>query len=197
MGSLSHRFSGHKANAKHRPKNNILYQAMNKYGVENFHIKAIIECDNKDLDRLERFYIKYYNSLSPNGYNIQIGGKDITNSKPCYKIDPHNLKIVKIYNSGIEAVLEHNTAVYDLLNERGQCRIADNFFFIYKDKYESLKNPRQYILNKIQPICQLDLQGKIIQFYTSLQDAENYTGIFLTNIRSCCQDKNALAGNYQ
>ncbi len=52
-----------------------LKNAISKYSRENFTISVLIEAEYSMLDELERDYIKQYNSLYPNGYNIQTGGK--------------------------------------------------------------------------------------------------------------------------
>lgn len=54
-----------------------LYNAIRKYGWENFESEVLEECvDAADLDMSERFWIRAYNSLSPNGYNLKGGGHD-------------------------------------------------------------------------------------------------------------------------
>lgn len=56
--------------------NNHIYQAIRKYGKENFEWKILetIETDDKQkLDELEQFYIKKYDSFK-NGYNMNEGG---------------------------------------------------------------------------------------------------------------------------
>lgn len=59
-----------------RKVNRYLYNAMNKYGVDNFSIKAIDICDDKEkLCEREKFWIKFYKSIDKNfGYNMQEGG---------------------------------------------------------------------------------------------------------------------------
>jgi group I intron endonuclease len=52
----------------------ILNNTITKYSPENFETSIIIEVENDKLDNLEVEYIKQYNSLYPNGYNIQTGG---------------------------------------------------------------------------------------------------------------------------
>jgi group I intron endonuclease len=52
----------------------ILNDAIKKYSSENFETSIIIEVENDKLDEYEVEYIKQYNSLYPNGYNIQTGG---------------------------------------------------------------------------------------------------------------------------
>ena len=50
---------------------------MRKYGFENFTYEILQETNDIDLlNELEIFYISYYNTLIPNGYNILEGGKN-------------------------------------------------------------------------------------------------------------------------
>jgi group I intron endonuclease len=51
-----------------------LKNAIQKYSPENFTVSVIIEAHDDLLDELEQNYIIQYNSLYPNGYNIQTGG---------------------------------------------------------------------------------------------------------------------------
>ena len=48
----------------------VIAKAIQKYGKENFSFQILEECSEQDLDEKELFYIKSYNSLAPNGYNI-------------------------------------------------------------------------------------------------------------------------------
>lgn len=57
--------------------NSILHQAIRKYGKENFISEVLEECDVDKIDELEQQYIKKYNCVSPNGYNIMDGGQKI------------------------------------------------------------------------------------------------------------------------
>lgn len=55
--------------------NSALHLAIRKYGKEHFYYEILEECDVSLLDEREREYIKQYNSISPNGYNILSGGQ--------------------------------------------------------------------------------------------------------------------------
>ena len=70
--TLSERLHQHYLDSKkqHR-KNRPLYQAINKYGIENFSIELIEETNNP-LER-EIYWIEYYGSFK-NGYNATMGG---------------------------------------------------------------------------------------------------------------------------
>ena len=53
-----------------------LKYAFQKYGIDNFEFKLICICFDSDLNRFEIDYIKKYNSLVPNGYNLRNGGNN-------------------------------------------------------------------------------------------------------------------------
>lgn len=69
------RWSAHRSEARLNKPNDtsILHKAMRKYGVENFSY-SIIE-RTVDYNIREQYYIDYYNSLVPYGYNISKGGE--------------------------------------------------------------------------------------------------------------------------
>lgn len=55
--------------------NKILYKAIRKYGEEKFSIEQLEEVDNEELEDREIYWIKYYDSMIPNGYNMTFGGE--------------------------------------------------------------------------------------------------------------------------
>lgn len=61
-------------------ENKPLYNAIKKYGAENFEFK-VIETDIPEelIDELEKYYIKYYNTfyLNGQGYNMTEGGQGV------------------------------------------------------------------------------------------------------------------------
>ncbi len=59
------------------PAKNKLYKAMQEYGIWNFSWELLEECEKKDLDIKENFYIELYDSNNY-GYNSSIGIKRIT-----------------------------------------------------------------------------------------------------------------------
>lgn len=54
--------------------NSKLYHAFRKYGIENFEISILEECDSTDLDEKEKYWISHYKTVE-NGYNVGVGGK--------------------------------------------------------------------------------------------------------------------------
>lgn len=69
------RFDEHVREAKYSKTNcRILNNAINKYGVSSFKTELIETCTFEELDDKEIYYITYFNTLYPNGYNIRTGG---------------------------------------------------------------------------------------------------------------------------
>ncbi len=84
------RYKGHKSNAKSLIRHSAIDEAMNGLGVENFYYEIIERVEN--YNEREMFWIKYYNCLIPNGYNILEGG----NSKPQHNSIKSEEELLKI-----------------------------------------------------------------------------------------------------
>ena len=67
---IAHRWVQHKNSKEDYP----ISKAIRKYGKDNFKFEIIENCLPKDLDKKEKYYIKKYNTVIPNGYNITYGG---------------------------------------------------------------------------------------------------------------------------
>lgn len=73
--SIEQRFKEHKKQKNKKDRKHFpLYLAFNKYGVENFIISQLEECDDKNLDEREIYWIEKLNTYH-NGYNATTGGK--------------------------------------------------------------------------------------------------------------------------
>lgn len=49
----------------------LISDAINSFGKENFSFQILQECKIEELDSYEEFYIKKYNTINPNGYNVE------------------------------------------------------------------------------------------------------------------------------
>lgn len=78
------RFIQHLCNGNRLLDNYPIHLAINKYGKDNFYCE-ILESNIENYDEREAYWIKYYNSLVPNGYNILPGGE----SNPALKGESH------------------------------------------------------------------------------------------------------------
>lgn len=68
------RWLGHKRAVRYGNGCPVLSNAIKHYGIEKFKFEVILTCPNEELDQHEIEYIKQYNTLIPNGYNVQEGG---------------------------------------------------------------------------------------------------------------------------
>lgn len=80
--SLNKRWKRHNWMCTQKRNAMIITSALIKYGETNFKIEEIDTAENLDeLNNKEKYYISFYNSISPNGYNIQSGGNNFRMSE--------------------------------------------------------------------------------------------------------------------
>lgn len=72
------RKAGHLCAARHG-LNRYLYNAMRKYGLENFIFEVIEECVDEVVDKREQRWIAHFDSFNcENGYNLTTGGQNFS-----------------------------------------------------------------------------------------------------------------------
>lgn len=74
INSLEKRFGGHLYRCFKTDSKSKLCNSIRKYGVENFTIELIEECDIKIIYETEKKYIEQYDSYK-NGLNLTVGGE--------------------------------------------------------------------------------------------------------------------------
>jgi group I intron endonuclease len=80
----------------------ILYNAYKKYGIENFDYKIICICFDEDTNKYEEEYIKKYNTIYPNGYNLLSGGNNRTHNEYTLKRIREKLSGINHPNYGVK-----------------------------------------------------------------------------------------------
>ncbi len=68
-----------------RTRKSLISQAINKYGKENFSFVQLESFDESEIDAAEKAFILKFNSLAPNGYNLDLGGKSVKESNDITK----------------------------------------------------------------------------------------------------------------
>ena len=158
-------------------------KAINKYGWENFTSEILAQdLTKEEAERLEKYYIKLYDSTNPKkGYNITIGGDGTT----FYDAE----KIVDLWKKGLgitEIVKQVgccNTVIQNALNAsgiNGRDRIKRS-----AGKYHQKK------------VYQFDKQGILLNEYESVAEAERQTNIHHGNIIKVCHGQRKTAGGYR
>ena len=146
-----------------------LHNAITKYGKENFKVEPIdIALDQQELDYKESQYIKHYNTLVPNGYNLNTGGSigRKVSEVVCYKLKENH---------------------HDVSGE-------NNPMFGKKRPDVVLVNK----ITKGKAVNQFTVDGIFIAQYPTVREAERQTGINNSWISGCCRGKYGYktAGGY-
>lgn len=69
------RFKGHISDSKRKSETSAIDGAIYKYGPDNFYYE-ILEDKTTEYNEREKYWISFYNSICPNGYNILHGGEN-------------------------------------------------------------------------------------------------------------------------
>ena len=70
--NIEYRFEEHK---KYKNRSSVyLHNSIKKYGEDNFNFEIIELCEEENLAGRAIYWIKFYNSIFPNGYNLTEGG---------------------------------------------------------------------------------------------------------------------------
>lgn len=95
-----------------------LRDAVKKYGVDNFKFEVLIICFDEDRFNYEKEYIKKYNTLVPNGYNILEGGIGGAGFKGKYHSEETKSKLRKAQENiwTLEKRKENSNKVKEALN---------------------------------------------------------------------------------
>ena len=195
----SHSYIGQSINIENRIKAHYrtkdsayIHRAIQKYGKNNFKYSILEICapNKQELNEREQYYIKKYNTLSPNGYNLTKGGDNpgIYNQKSVSKYTLDR-KFITSYPSIAMAARANN------LDSRNICQVLSHktnscggFQWYYTDEIfiqTEIKTNSGY--DKI-PVCQYDLKtGEYITTFNSLTEAacacnsKDFKGI-----KKCC-----------
>ena len=155
-----------------------LYNSYIKYGVENFEYKLICICFDEDCNKLEEEYIKKYNTIYPNGYNLKKGGNNFKLSENVKNLLKEKNKGKISHNKGKKMTEEQKQKLREaannwhsknkvIINPETKKKISDSLKIFYT------KNQNK----KCIKINQYDLNNNFIKTYNSINEAAKEVGI--------------------
>ena len=117
----------------------IIACAIRKYGKKNFSFEVLEECNLEELNSREEYYIKLYNSVVPNGYNVE------------EKVDGHRNYFLNYSKEDFDNI------IFDIkFSALSFAEIADKYeldlsmvYYINRGDYHTLKN-ETYPLRKVK-----------------------------------------------
>lgn len=170
--------------AKNRP----LYRAMNKYGVEHFHIEEIEKCDASIVNERETYWINFYDSYHT-GYNATFGGEG--------RVEYNDEELYQLYLSGM--------TLRDIAKEK-KCDVGTVSRYIRSKGIDTNKEHEQRHRELYGKKCRGIKDENILEFNT-MMDAARYvseqklsvdtiSGI-QTHIGQVCNGKRKTAYGYR
>lgn len=194
---IAQRVRDHRYNASNPKRDNcVFHKALRKYGEENFIFEIVEECDKSILDEREQYWIAYYNSQLPNGYNMTSGGDGGQGELFRKPVMQYSLlgDFIKEYESASEAARQLDVFKSNLTAAcRGETSQCGGFQWKYKDDPREIK-PIAKANGKL--VAQYDKNNTFIKIYTSAKEASDITGIGVGSIRHCCNGRSKSAGGY-
>jgi group I intron endonuclease len=178
-----------------------LYNALIKYHLDNFKFQIVCICFDEDCNKLEKEYIKKFDTLSPNGYNLMEGG-DNSKHHPetieliraslkgritCPKTPEINLK------KSISMRGDKNHNFGKKMSEDQKNKIRDKLkgnrknYIVSKKQLEGLAKGRINNPNK-KRIGKFDNEDKILEEFNSISEASKQTNISRQTISKVCNN---------
>jgi group I intron endonuclease len=183
-----------------------LRSAYLKYGIDNFKFQIVCVCFDTDCDRFEKEYIKKYDTLAPNGYNLKDGGqsskqhpdtKELIRKKLKEYMTPEvrskiseNLKGRKISDEQKEKLSKSCKAYWDTMTNEQLENIKK------KRKENNSNNNNKHYAGLLcgakalrKQVGQYDINNNLVEVFESISSASQKTGICHTSISKVCLGK--------
>ena len=132
--------------------NRPLYKAMNKYGIENFKIEVLEQCERNLISEREQYWIKYLKTYHL-GYNATLGGDG--------SLIFDELEIIQLYN--VHKCVKTVASILGCCTDTVSAILKSNNIYIESHPYDSgvIKKPKQ--------INQYSLNNEYLQTFDSVK----------------------------
>jgi group I intron endonuclease len=180
--TIEDRISNHKQSAK-RGENTKFYNAIRKYGWDNFSIEVIATTDTQEtLDELETYFIKKYDSVN-NGYNMSYGGEINPMNSP-EVVEKHKKRMQSPeVRAKISASMKARIAAQGGISDEHRKHVSEGLKKFYADgKKPNYKEPQHLspehfkALNdaKNKAVKCIDMDGILVAEFKRVKDAANW-----------------------
>lgn len=191
-----------------------IYNARNKYGVDNFGFEILKECDDKELDYWEKYYIKELNTKVPYGYNMTDGGeaswvkgkhlseewkRKIGEGNKGKKRSTEAKRKWSEAHKGKHLSEEHKKKISEALKGRKPSEEAiRKSVEAHKGKKLSLERIKKTVEKISKVVIQIDKDtNEIIAEFPSTMEVQRQLGFANQNISQCCKGKQKTCGGFK
>lgn len=168
------RWKQHQQRSKDENNTEYLYNAIRKYGIENFTIEEIETCPDENRFERETYYILMLDTMAPNGYNLVLSQngqtKDIKD------------KLLKLWSEGL--------LITEIAKEI-KLNIKTTRYYLYNNGItkEQILERRDALAGRRsrKPVRQYDLEGNFIQDFLSASEAGRVLNLNHASISKACK----------
>ena len=140
-----------------------------------WYIVPLIYCDKSKVDEMEQLFIKEYQSKGYELYNIESGG----HAERTFSEETR--KKISLALKNVPKTAEH----------REKLRQAN------LGKHPSEESRKKMSKTRSKPVYQMDLQGNILQEFSSIKEASLQTKCDSSYIAKCCKGKANTCGGFK
>ena len=175
-----------------------LQDAVKKYGIEYFKFEILIICFDDDRYKFEIDYIKKYNSIVPNGYNLTKGGEGggflgKIHSVNVVKNISHTSKQNYIDNPELrKQISERNTILMNNIETKNKIKQS----VLNTDRCKNLQENKLSFKELKVEVAQFSMDNIFINKYDSIKSAEENTGVNHKNISKAINHKCKSSGGF-
>jgi group I intron endonuclease len=162
-----------------------LNSALKKHGIDNFDFKIVCITFDSSLDDIEIDYIKKYDCLVPNGYNLRLGGNSGRHHADTKKKISDTLKT--IYRNGTTIHSKPQLGIPH--NEITKKKISESLKGKPKNKESGKKGVETLRMKRNRKIIQLDIHGNRLNEFLTCKEAGEYVGGSTGGVCQCCLEK--------
>lgn len=188
--TISHHYAGKAIDA-----------ARAKYGIDNFDFEILKECDDKELNKWEMYYIKELNTKVPYGYNMTDGGdgtsgfslseehkRKLSESHKGKKLSQETKNKMSISKKGNNNSFYGKHHTKESKQKISEANKGKESWMKGKRHTEESKKKMSEIHSK--PVLQIDKNtNEIIAEFPSLKQVTKDLGFSFASISKCCLNK--------
>lgn len=199
---IDDRWRKHVSELKHNSHHNdYLQKAWNKYGENAFIFYVLEYCNKNELDKMEIYWINYYDSENrDHGYNLKSGGQNGGSILSEYAKEKQKKSIKESYNNSNLREVRRSAALNQWANPEIKAKISGKNSSMYGRHHSEEAKNRISMANKgrisskrnMTPVFCIELN----KMFTDATTASKELSIDSSGILKVCRNERKTCGGY-